>query len=265
MIHGLQTIEDLLSKEELYLYQTIARPFHIHVLRKALDKKLKIDPDYEVFVALEFHRYRPMVTKNTELIFRSSKTLASNKGRVCTVKKKKVKFLSISTPKAGYPIVGTKFNWVAEIFLMHRLLACLFVMPDDTLGEYDLSELQINHKDGIKTNYELSNLEWCTSQGNILHAYSTGLNPTKPIAGKVLAGEFKNYEFVFARWTEAKNCGFSVDAIQFCCYGRQIKHKGCSFTYATEEQVKLLPQGLPKRILTTLPPVQIHLRKPILA
>lgn len=46
-------------------------------------------------------------------------------------------------------------------FLVHRLIAEAF------LGS---SDLQINHKDGNKTNNRVSNLEWVTHQENVDHA-----------------------------------------------------------------------------------------------
>jgi hypothetical protein len=49
---------------------------------------------------------------------------------------------------------------------VHRLVMLSFV---------GLSELDVNHKDGNKTNNHLSNLEFCTKSENIQHAYKTGL------------------------------------------------------------------------------------------
>ena len=44
--------------------------------------------------------------------------------------------------------------------LVHRLVAAAFIGP---------SQLQVNHKDGKKSNNKLENLEYCTSAENIRH------------------------------------------------------------------------------------------------
>lgn len=65
---------------------------------------------------------------------------------------------------------------------IHRLLALTFVhCPGDP------SIMEVNHKDGVKSNYDLDNLEWVTVSENVIHAYKTGLRPdNKPVLVKNL-------------------------------------------------------------------------------
>jgi hypothetical protein len=42
----------------------------------------------------------------------------------------------------------------------------------------------VNHKDGVRLNNSLANLEWCTMAENNVHAWNTGLQP-RPIHGYV--------------------------------------------------------------------------------
>lgn len=60
--------------------------------------------------------------------------------------------------------------------LVHRLVATEFIRPPKDNEE-------VNHIDGIKTNNNVANLEWCTSSENQRHAYSTGLQ--KPIRSQI--------------------------------------------------------------------------------
>lgn len=81
------------------------------------------------------------------------------------------KFISISytSRSEDYPIVrlnskdGTPRNLV-----LHRLLATYFIENPD-------NKPYVNHIDGDKSNFELSNLEWVTSSENTIAAFETGL------------------------------------------------------------------------------------------
>ena len=65
---------------------------------------------------------------------------------------------------AGYLCVRLNGNWVR----IHRLVALHFV-PNP------FNKPCVNHIDGVKTNNDKTNLDWCTQSENIKHAFDTGL------------------------------------------------------------------------------------------
>ena len=72
---------------------------------------------------------------------------------------------------------------------IHRLVAQAFI-PNPFNKPY------INHKDGIKTNNSIENLEWVTNSENMLHAHETGLVPLKKGRTREMKGIY---------WIECEN------------------------------------------------------------
>lgn len=96
-------------------------------------------------------------------------TLAvSREGSVVDLVRRKFLKPTIAKAFSAYPRVSSaEGNPV-----IHRLLALTFIdCPSDS------RRMQVNHKDGVKTNYSLDNLEWVTPAGNVQHAYRAGLRP----------------------------------------------------------------------------------------
>jgi hypothetical protein len=59
-----------------------------------------------------------------------------------------------------------------KIFSVHRLLAEAFLPNPRSLKT-------VNHKNGVKADNRLQNLEWASYQENLKHSYVTGLNRPK--------------------------------------------------------------------------------------
>lgn len=75
-----------------------------------------------------------------------------------------IKVLRAVYNKNWYSIRWLYRNWVRKSFLVHRLVAILFIPNSD-------DKLQINHKNWIKSDNRVENLEYCTASENMKHSF----------------------------------------------------------------------------------------------
>jgi hypothetical protein len=107
---------------------------------------------------------------DTSLEF-NRKYLIGTNGLVYRQTKKGLKALKGTVRTNGYLTVTIATNGKRKDFFIHRLVAENFLENPDSLPV-------VNHKDGNKTNNNVSNLEWCTYKRNTQHALETGLMKT---------------------------------------------------------------------------------------
>ena len=109
----------------------------------------------------------------------------SNLGRVRNERTGQV--LRLRKGRSGYFDVLLKYKGQEKRFYVHKLVATAFV-------EGWREGLEVNHKNGVKTDNRAENLEWVTASENHQHAHDVLLLDVKPVA---LLDERGHLQYVF--------------------------------------------------------------------
>lgn len=149
-------------------------------------------------------------------------------------KNNRFKKLTLWTSKFGYKIADLVKDGERTHKFVHRLVAEAFIPnPED--------KPEINHKNGIKTDNRVENLEFCTYSENLQHAYDILKRPAPwtnkfgkdhPNSKPIL--QIKNNKIIaeFACIKEAERIlGISHGDISRCCNKKKYAHSASGYQW----------------------------------
>ena len=136
---------------------------------------------------------------------------------------------NIRGKSCGYLAVSLSKNDIKKTKNIHTLVARAFIDNPKNLND-------VNHKDGVKINNAVGNLEWVTKKENIWHAIKIGLitrhgRDKRPVIGK---NKKTGESLVFNSMSEAALHGFKAASICVCCKGKRPSHYGYKWSYLEE-------------------------------
>lgn len=170
---------------------------------------------------------------NVRSLPRKVKTYNPHKNAYYTMLKHGKQLKKVKT-KTGYPQVTIRRYGKKTSVHIHRLVALTFV-PNSEGKPF------VNHKDGNKTNNNVTNLEWVTPKENAKHASDNNLvsrsslglfGKDHPASKQVI--QLKEGKIV-KRWPSASDAvrqiGVDSWGISKCCRGKQRTHYGYEWRY----------------------------------
>ncbi len=116
-------------------------------------------------------------------------------------------------------------------YLVHRLVALTF------LGKPPKNKKNVNHKNGIKDDNRLSNLEYISNQGNVQHAVDSGLLTTVSSKKRIIGTKDDGEEMEFDSLRAAeKHTGYELWRISKVLRGVTTKTGEWTWRYAEEAE-----------------------------
>lgn len=141
----------------------------------------------------------------------------SNLGRVKSLKFGKEKILKPRKNKTGYLYIGLHKEGKFKLFLIHRLVAQVFIKNLDNLP-------QVNHKDEDKLNNISTNLEWCNREYNCNFGSRNKRSALKRINHPTMSKKVLCVEtgVVYPSTRDAeRETGIHNGNISYCCNGHR--------------------------------------------
>lgn len=158
----------------------------------------------------------------------------SNTGRVRSLNYRRTGQTQVLKPRnngTGYLQVALCRNGEQKMFLLHRLVAEAFIPNPMNLP-------QINHRNEVKTDNRVDNLEFCSAKYNQNYG-----SCRKRIAAKLAGGhsaksvlQFDKSGNLVKTWPSMleveRQTGFNSVGIFYCCNGKLKSYKGYIWKYA---------------------------------
>lgn len=154
----------------------------------------------------------------------------SDQGRVRSVDRvdgqgrhRRGKVLHLYQDRYGYLMADLWRDGSNRACLVHRLAALAFLMTSS-------ESLEVNHRNGHKTDNRVANLEWVTHHDNMLHGFLVLKHQAAPksVIGVSLDGIIT---LRFTSTREAGRQGFNQSTVSRCCRGQRHSHKGYRWHY----------------------------------